>query len=276
MSVSKRGTRKDILLEITLFIFIAFLMLPVFWLVLTSLKTEVDSLVIPPKIFILPTLENYINVFNTEGQILSLWNSLLIGLSSTFFCLLVGVPAAYSLARFSFRFKNSLGIWILITRMAPPVGMLIPFYIMFRYIGAIDTYSAMIIAHMAMNLPIVTWLLIGFFQNTPKELEEAAYIDGCTSFGAFFRITLPLVANGVIAVGIIGFIFSWNELMIASIITGAETRTAPSDITDFLLYHEIQYGNITAAAVALSIPALALIGFAQKKLVVGLGFGSEK
>ena len=158
--------------------------------------------------------------------------------------------------------------------MAPPVGMLIPFYMMFRTLGAIDTYPAMIIAHMGMNLTIVTWLLLGFFKNIPREFEEAAYIDGCTSFGAFWRVTLPLVLNGVIAVGIIGFLFSWNDLMFGSTLTGAKTQTGPAEITDFLLYHEVRYGQLTAAAVILIIPALAFVFFAQKHLLKGLTFGA--
>ena len=276
MNVLRKDTAIDFLLECLLFIFIVFLMLPIIWLIISSLKTTPDSLAIPPKFIFIPTLQNYIEVFESEGHIGSLGNSILIGLVSTALSLVVGIPAAYGLARFRFRFQRSLGIWILITRMAPPVGMLIPFYMMFRSLGAIDTYPALIVAHLGMNLPIITWLLIGFFKHIPPELEEAAHIDGCTSFGAFFRITLPLVTNGVIAVGIIGFLFSWNELMFATTLTGAKTQTAPAEITDFLLYHEVQYGKITAAAVTLIIPALAFVGFAQKHLLKGLTFGADR
>ena len=140
----------------------------------------------------------------------------------------------------------------------------------------LDTYTALIIAHIGGNLPIITWMLMGFFYDIPRELEEASYIDGCTPIGAFLRITLPICMNGILAVGIIGFLFSWNELMFATTISGPITRTAPVSISNFLLYQEVKWGPLTAAAVTVIIPALVFVGFAQKHLVKGLTFGAIK
>jgi multiple sugar transport system permease protein len=159
--------------------------------------------------------------------------------------------------------------------MAPPVGMLIPFYLMYRAAGMIDTYPALILAHAGMNLPLITWMMTGFFRDIPREVEEAAYLDGCSPIGAFLRITIPMAMNGIITVGIIGFIFSWNELMFATTVTGTSTRTAPAAISNFLLYQEVKWGPLTAAAVTVALPALAFIGFAQRHLLRGLTFGTR-
>ena len=203
------------------------------------------------------------------------WETEILAAVSLFLSLLVSVPAAYGLARFGFRFRRSLGTWILISRMAPLVAMLIPFYLMYRAVGMLDTYTALIFAHVGMNLPLITWMLIGFFKEVPREIEEGAYLDGCSSFGAFVRVTLPVAKNGIIAVAIIGFIFSWNELMFATTLTGTTTRTAPAAISNFLLYQEVKWGALTAAAVVVTIPVVAFIGFAQRHLMRGLTFGMQ-
>ena len=276
MKVVKTLKIYDIVLEIVLFVFIASLALPIIWLILMSLKNQLDALAIPPKIIFVPILRNFQEVVSSPGIIRSLGNSLIVGLSSLFVSLFVGIPAAYGLSRYSFRFQKPLSMWILISRMAPPVGMLIPFYLMFRRLGMIDTYPALILAHIGANLPIITWMLMGFFHDIPRELEEASYIDGCTPIGAFLKITLPICKNGILAVGIMGFLFSWNELMFATTISGSYTKTAPAAISNFLLYQEVKWGPLTAAAVLVIFPALAFIGFAQKHLVKGLTFGVLK
>lgn len=276
MKIIKSSKIYDIVLEIILLVFIVLLALPIIWLVLMSLKNQADALAIPPKIFFIPTLRNFLEVVKSPGIIRSLGNSLIVGLLSLIVSLFVGIPAAYGLSRYSFRFQQPLSMWILISRMAPPVGMLIPFYLMFRRLGMIDTYPALVLAHIGANLPIITWMLMGFFYDIPRELEEASYIDGCSPIGAFLRITLPICKNGILAVGIMGFLFSWNELMFATTISGSITKTTPAAISNFLLYQEVKWGPLTAAAVLVIIPALAFIGFAQKHLVKGLTFGVLK
>lgn len=276
MKAVRSSKNTDIFLEIILFIIIALLALPIVWLILMSLKTQSDALAMPPKLIFVPTLQNFKEVVSSPGVVRSLGNSLIVGISSLLISLLIGIPAAYGLSRYSFSLRKPLSIWILVSRMAPPVGMLIPFYLMFRRLGMLDTYPALVLAHIGGNLPIITWMLMGFFQDIPRELEEASYIDGCSPIGAFIRITLPICTNGILAVGIMGFLFSWNELMFATTISGSLTKTAPATISNFLLYQEVKWGPLTAAAVTVIIPALAFIGFAQKHLVKGLTFGALK
>lgn len=276
MKAARLSKNTDILLETTLFVIIALLALPIVWLILMSLKTQSDALAMPPKLIFVPTLQNFKEVVNSPGVVRSLGNSLIVGISSLLISLLIGIPAAYGLSRYSFALRKPLSIWILVSRMAPPVGMLIPFYLMFRRLGMLDTYPALVLAHIGGNLPIITWMLMGFFHDIPRELEEASYIDGCTPFGAFIKITLPICMNGILAVGIMGFLFSWNELMFATTISGSLTKTAPATISNFLLYQEVKWGPLTAAAVTVIIPALAFIGFAQKHLAKGLTFGALK
>jgi multiple sugar transport system permease protein len=273
MRTLNKKTVVDVFLEVVLFFFIVIMMLPIIWLVLMSLKTEADALAMPPKLFFVPTLQHFREVIGSPGLLRSLGNSAFVGAASLTLALLIGVPAAYGLVRYRFMFRQSLAMSILVTRMAPPVGMLIPFYLMYRAAGLLNTYPALILAHAAMNLPIITWMLSGFFKDIPRELEEAAYLDGCSSFGAFLRITLPLAMNGIITVGILGFLFSWNELMFATTLTGTATKTAPAAISNFLLYQEVKWGPLTAAAVTVIIPALGFVGFAQKHLLKGLTSG---
>jgi multiple sugar transport system permease protein len=275
MKALNKNTVSDVALELVLFFFIAIMMLPIIWLVLMSLKTQADALTMPPKLFFVPTFQHFREVIESPGVLRSLGNSAFVGAASLTLALLMGVPAAYGLVRYRFMFRQSLAMSILITRMAPPVGMLIPFYLMYRAAGMLNTYPALILAHAGMNLPIITWMLSGFFKDIPRELEEAAYLDGCSPFGAFFRIVLPIAMNGIITVGILGFLFSWNELMFATTLTGTATRTAPAAISNFLLYQEVKWGPLTAAAVTVIVPALVFVGFAQKHLLKGLTSGIQ-
>jgi multiple sugar transport system permease protein len=275
MKAPSRTATLDFIWELALVAIIVIMMLPILWLVMISLKTEADALAMPPKLLFIPTLEHFGAVFSAPGMVRALENSAFIAMGSLALALLVGVPAAYGLARFNFKLRQPLGLVILLTRIAPPVGMLIPFYLMYRAAGLLDTYVAMILSHTGMNLPLVTWMLIGFFRDVPRELEEAARLDGCSQIGAFLRIILPVATNGIVTVGIIGFLFSWNELMFATTLTGSATRTAPAAISNFLLYQEVKWGPLTAAAVTVILPALGFVGFAQKHLLKGLTSGMK-
>jgi multiple sugar transport system permease protein len=275
MTMRSRRFITETLSEVILFLIMVIMMLPIVWLIMMSLKTEADALEMPPKLFFVPTFQHYIAVFSTPGMLRALGNSAFIASASLTLALVVGIPAAYGLVRFNFKLRQPLAIAVLLTRIAPPVGMLIPFYLMYRAAGLLDTYTAMIFAHTGMNLPIVTWMMMGFFRDVPRELEEAARLDGCSQIEAFCKIVLPVTVNGIVTVGIIGFLFSWNELMFATTLTGTTTRTAPAAISNFLLYQEVKWGPLTAAAVTVIIPALAFIGFAQKHLLRGLTAGMK-
>lgn len=249
---------------------------PILWIFITSLKTDVEAVAMPPKWFFRPTFQNYIDAFIEKGFIGNFFNSIIVALVSILIVLLVGVPAAYSLARFNFRGKKDLAFWILSTRMAPPITFLIPFFLMFRTLGLNDTLIGLIILHITINLALVIWMMKGFFQEIPIEIEEAAMVDGCSPFQTFLKITIPIAATGIFATAILSFVFSWNELMFAIVLTSNKAVTAPAAIYNFIGYYEIRWGVLCAASVIVLIPVLAFILLVQKNLIRGLTFGAIK
>jgi len=261
---------------IILLILTLFMLFPIFWLLTTSLKNLVDALSMPPKWFFSPTFENYKNVLINADFTEGVYHSIIIGVVSLLISFLVGIPAAYSLARFNFKGKKDIAFWILSTRMLPPILVLIPFYIFFRTIGLTDNIWTLIIMHVTINLALVIWMLRGFFLDIPSELEEAALIDGCNVYSAFLKITLPLSSNGIIATAALCFLFSWNELMFAIVLGGSNSNTAPAMVYRFISYNEIKWGSLSASAILILIPVLIFIGFVQKYIVRGLTFGALK
>ncbi|NPV53948.1 MAG: carbohydrate ABC transporter permease [Firmicutes bacterium] len=272
----KREKLKDRLAFVATLIITVIMLFPILWMLGISLKTRIDALAMPPRWFFRPTLENYKLVFANSDFLHGFENSLIIAVCSLALVLAAGVPAAYALARFKFTRKKDIAFWILSTRMAPPVSVLIPFYLMFRSVGLTDTKFALVIMHVTINLALVIWVMRSFFQEIPRELEEAALIDGCTPLSAFTRIVLPLSANGIVATAILGFVFSWNELMFALVLAGGGAKTAPAFVCNYISYQEIIWGQLAASGVIVSVPVLIFIGMVQKYLVRGLALGALK
>ena len=185
------------------------------------------------------------------------------------------MPAAYVLARYRFRGNADLGFWILSTRMTPPVAMLIPFFVLYVRTGLVDTYAGLIVAHLALNISVIVWLMRSFFEDLPPELEEAAFVDGASWFGAFRRVCLPVAAPGIAAVAILSFLFSWNEFLFALVLT-EQIRTVPVGLYQFVGYQQIRWGELSAAAVLMLAPVLAFVFLFQKRLVRGLTLGAVK
>jgi len=188
---------------------------------------------------------------------------------------LVGAPAAYAFARFRTGGEN-LSFWVLSTRMFPPVASALPLFLVFRFLHLLDTHPALIIANTIFNLPFVIWLLKGFFEDLPVELEEAAVIDGTTIFGAFRRVALPLVAPGLVVTALFSFIFTWNEFMFALLFTRREVRTLTIIVPSLVGGHEILWGEIAAVGVVAIIPNVTLALLLQRFLVRGLTLGAVK
>jgi multiple sugar transport system permease protein len=243
---------------------------------MASLKSPVDITAFPPKWLFKPTIEHFVMVLGSADFLRAFRNSTIVSVSSLAFNLLIGVPAAYALARFQFKGKRDISFWILSTRMTPQVAVLIPFYLMFRTLRLMDSLTALIIMHVVLNIALVIWMMKGFFQELPKELEEVSLIDGCNRIEAFFRIMLPLSRNGIIATSILTTIFSWNELVFALVITGSRSQTAPVAIFSYITYNEIKYGDLAAAAVLIAIPVMIFVAFVQKYLIRGLTLGAVK
>jgi multiple sugar transport system permease protein len=220
-------------------------------------------------------LENYAKIFVEETFLKYFWNSLWIGLASAAFSLAVGALAAYSIARFRTG-GQPFSLTVLGTQMLPPVALVIPFYLLAQRFGLLDRGWALALVYLSFNLPFVVWILIGFFQGIPRELEEAALVDGSGRLGAFWRIIVPLSLPGMLAAGVFAFVLSWNEFLFALVLTGRNSKTLPVALAGLMSSQGDQIGAICAAAVAMIAPIVALTWVIQRFLVSGLTFGAVK
>lgn len=266
---------------------LAMFLLPIFALLVMSFKLPADVVSLPPNPFQNLTLANYQTVLfgaKLEGAALmsggdiqfarALTNSLVIALTSTVLALLFGVPAAYALARYRFRGKQDMAIFILSTRFAPPMAVLIPYFIFFSKLRLLDTHFALIVMYTMMNLSLVVWMMMGFIRELPPDLEEAAQVDGCTRLGALRRITLPLVMPGLVATTVFAIMISWNEFLFAVMLTSNAARTAPVAALGYIRYMFVAWGPLTAAGTLIALPVLIFVLIFQRRLVRGLTLGA--
>lgn len=272
----KPVTFGDILNTIGLVIAAIVFLFPILWAVLMSLKTRVDALAMPPKWFFTPTLEHYATVWSDGTLLLYAQNSLIVAVSSTLIGLVLGVPAAYVLARVEFRGQNALLLGILSTRMIPPVAFIIPFFVIFTGLSLKDTLFALIIVYLTIILGFVIWMMRSYFLEIPKELEEAATVDGCNRLQVFVRIVLPLAMPGIATSAIFSFIFAWNEFLYAMVLTTRDAKTLPLGVYNWVSYEEVRWGELTAAATLAMMPVIIFYMFIQKALVRGLTMGAVK
>jgi multiple sugar transport system permease protein len=225
------------------------------------------------------SLRNYFNAMamppDGRGGLQGLRDSLIIASATTLVSVLLGALAAYSLSRFKTGGEN-FSFWILSTRMFPPVAAALPLFLIFKEIKLLDSHMALIIANTIFNLPFVIWLLKGFFDELPLELEEAALIDGCSYWGAFARVALPLVTPGLVATALFSFIFAWNEFMFALLLTRRTVRTLTIIVPSLVGGHEILWGEIAAIGTIAIIPGIVLSLLLQRYLVRGLTMGAVK
>jgi len=268
--------KKKLVLYILIGILLVFFLFPVYWIVTMSLKTRIQAISIPPVWFFKPMLSNYVKVITESAFPRNFLNSLIISLATVLLSVLLGTPAAYALSRYHFRRKGDLLFWILSTRFAPPIAVIIPFFLLFRDLKMLDSHLTLIIVYLTFNLSFIIWLMRGFFIEVPQELEEAALVDGTTDLGAFVRIAFPLAAPGIVASTILSFLFSWNEFFFALILTRKFAQTLPVAISGYIGFMGIEWENMSAAAVMASIPILILAMIVQKYLVRGLTLGAIK
>ena len=192
---------------------------PLYWLISTSMKSKAEAFAMPPKWLFMPDFTNYRGLLENVSFLESLKNSLVISVSATILAVTLGVMAGYALARNNSRSGNAMGIGIILARMIPPMGIIIPFYMIFNYLSLTDRYVSVILIYLTTVLPFVTWIMMGFFQGVPAEIEEAALIDGCGRIGTFLRICLPVVKPGIATCAMFAFMMSWNEYFYAVIMT---------------------------------------------------------
>ena len=249
---------------------------PVIWMVLTSLKTQVQTFQIPPVWFFNPVTDHYRDIFSVGHIEGNFKNSLIISTSATVISLVVGSFAAFALSRFRLKRRDDIAFWLLSTRMFPPIASAIPLYLLLRRFQMLDTHIGLIIVYQALNLGFVVWMMRGFFSELPIELEESAQIDGCSRYGSFFRITIPLSTPGLAATGVLTFIFTWNEFLFALLFTGRNAKTMPIVLAGFITETGIRWGALTASAVLTALPTVILALFAQRYIIRGLTLGAIK
>lgn len=252
-------------------------LIPLAWIFLSSFKYEADQFSVPPRWF--PgrlTLQNYAKFFGNAEFVRSFLNSIMVTLLSTLIALGLGVPAAYSLARFNWKHSNSIAFVILLARMTPPIVMVLPFFMIARYTNLSNTVIPIVIALSFFSVPFAVWMMRGFFQEISVSIEEAALIDGCTRFQALRKIILPLVLPGISATSILCALISWNEFLFSLVLTGKDTRTLPVLVNMFVSERNIEWGVMSAAAIVIVLPMVIFGMIVQNDLVRGLTMGSNK
>jgi multiple sugar transport system permease protein len=253
---------------------------PVYWMFTISLKREVDQFAVPPRWFSFsPTLEHYSDAFINRSFGQYLLTSMIVALCSTFCAMVIGTIAGYTLARLKMPrgLNRKLSLWILSTRMFPPIVTAVPLFLMMRDLQLLNTRFSLIILYTGFNLPFVVWMMRGFFVEVPRELEEAAMVDGDTRLGALRRVLLPLVAPGLAATAVFCLIISWNEFLFALVLTQTDAAmTLPVGIAGRVTQYEIKWGVMSAAAVVAMLPILIFAIAVQRYLVRGLSLGAVK
>jgi multiple sugar transport system permease protein len=269
----RRRRRQKITLYVTAGVLLVVIMFPFLWMLQMSFRPMDD--IFGFKLTFKPTLENYgaLRTGNFPG---SFWNSVVASVTSTALSLVIGVPAAYSLSRAQFRTQNKIALWILATRMAPPIAFTIPFFLAYRYLNLHDTITGLVLIYLTFNLALVIWMMQTYFDAIPQTLEEAAWVDGCSVWGTFFRITLPLTAPGLAATAVLCFIYSWNDFFFALILTRTKAMTAPVAIVNFMQYEGWEWGKIAAGGTLVMLPVVIFSILVRHYLVKGLVSGSVK
>ena len=244
------------------------------WMLSLSLKNEVDNMAFPP-VFIPhpPTLANFVKVFADNDFLRYTINSCIVSFSATGLALLVGVPAGYGVAKTK---ATRAAMLILVARMTPGLSYLIPLFLLFQWLGMLGTLTPIVITHLVITVPIVVWVMIGFFEGLPGEIEESALVDGATIWQAFRYVALPLARPGITVATILAFIFSWNNFIFGIVLAGRETRTLPVAVYNVLTFEQVSWGPLAAAALVVTGPVLILTLLMQKEIVAGLTAGGVK
>lgn len=253
-------------------------MIPVIWIFSTSLKPDGEVFAIPPTLFPQePTLSNFESVFSDETVLKFFRNSLLASGGATAVSMFLGIPAALGFARFRYRFSGLLLGAVLVTRMFPPVALALPFFLQFRQMGLIDSPIGLIIAYIPVVLPLVIWMLEGYFRDLPEELLEAARLDGLGVLGTLTRIVLPIAKPAVAVAALFGFLAAWNEFIVALSVTRTPAaQTMPVGIAGYITQFQTIWGDMTAASVIYLVPVLIVTVVSQRSIVAGLTAGASK
>ena len=279
-----RAPLHTLLIAFAYIVFAFFVLFPLLWILLMSLKNFGDIIAYPPKFIFTPTLENYRAIaFGESGTGLGtsvfvrfVLNSLIISGGAVLLSFVVGIPAAYSLARAPFPWKSQVAFTFLSFRFAPELAVILPLFVIFKNVGLYDSYLGMILVHQLITLPLVIWIMIGFFQSIPSDIEAAAMVDGANRWQTLYRVALPMVRPGIASALIIAFIFSWNNLTFGLVLSGGQTQPVTVGILQTMTFDQIKWGLMAAAAVIAAIPGILVAIYAQQYLTRGLTMGAVK
>lgn len=262
---------------IGLFLVVVYCLAPFLWQIVTSLKPAADLISLPPLLPSRPTLEHYAAVFAAPTFPRMIANSVIVAVCTTILALTVGTLAAFALSVLRARRRHVILAIALAVSMFPPIATVSPLFLLLSALSLHDTLLALIVTYTTFSLPLAVWLLTSFFDTLPRELYLAARVDGCSSFGALTRVLLPLTTPGLLAAGLLVFVFSWNEFLFALSFTATDAaRTIPVGIALFPGLHEIPYGEIAAASVVVTLPVVALAFAFQRRIVEGLTAGAVR
>jgi multiple sugar transport system permease protein len=250
---------------------------PVLWALLTSFKTERDVLAYPPTVIFTPTLANYHEVLFGASTILpNLWSSLVVSVWATVLTMLFAVPAAYALARLRYPAKRASGFYVLATQMLPPVGLIIPYYLVLQRIGGLDTYGGLVTIYLTFSLPFAIWLMVSYFEDVPYEMEEAALLDRAGRLRTLWYVILPQVRGGMAVTTVFVFLNAWNEFLFAVVLGGNKVRPVTVAMFNFISVEQTQWARLAAGAMVAMAPVILVGLFAQRHIVKGLTVGAVK
>ena len=274
----------DIFIWCVTFLIMLIICLPGLWIILSAFRPNGEILT-KPAVWIPQdlSLDNFRAIFGYGDNVVGLpvasyfKNSIVISVTSTFLAIIIGMSGGYAFARYHFPGKHNTFLWLMLSRTVPGIALSLPIFIIWSRIGLIDTSMGVILVYTAINIPFTIWLVEGFFRQIPHDLNEAAQIDGCTPWQAFWKIEFPLAKPGIASAGIFAFLISWNEYALASQLTrSTDSKTLPVGLMDFTSQFTIDWAGMCAMAVIIIIPALTLTFLVQKHLIAGLTFGGVK
>jgi multiple sugar transport system permease protein len=275
MNISSEEQRPNYLWTLLVIAYAVTILFPVIWLFLMMFKPTDAMFARPTQWLFTPTLEHFRYVIE-QGFQWNLLTSFIVASASTILVVIIGTPAAYAFARFEMRRRDDLFLFILGTRMAPPVCLVIPFYLIYSQIGIIDTYLGLVLAYMTFNLSFYVWVLRSFCRDLPAELEEAAALEGWSRWHIFRRVVFPLLRNGIVATSVLCFIFAWNEFLFAFMLAGSSVKTLPVAIPTLITSQGVRWGEMAVVGMVALIPVLVVVFFLQRHIVRGLTMGAVK
>ncbi len=276
MTLKQTRRLQSVVLGSLAWIIALLLFFPIFWMVLTSFKTEIDAFATPPQFIFMPTLENYLHIQERSDYFHFAWNSVLISFTATALCMLIAVPAAYSMAFYETKRTKQTLLWMLSTKMLPPVGVLMPIYLLAKGAGLLDSRLALIVIYTLINLPIVVWMVYTYFKDIPREILEAARLDGATLGQEMLRVLLPISKGGLASTMLLSLILCWNEAFWSLNLTSSSAAPLTALIASYSSPEGLFWAKLSAVSTLACAPILIFGWISQKQLVRGLSFGAVK